>query len=110
MPTRQYRSREDGTELWGLQHDFHKWKLHERAVGDPLIWHDTLVDQAGARLSMYGQRVIAIWAFIDAHRFARLFGTAQQTMWKNGQINLLTGILIPKFVVVIRPTLPVLLY
>jgi hypothetical protein len=41
MPTRKYPPREDGTELFGLIHDFHKWKLRERTPDEPLIWHDT---------------------------------------------------------------------
>jgi hypothetical protein len=41
MPTRDFRKRrEDGTELWGLQHDYASWNLRARAVGEPLIWRD----------------------------------------------------------------------
>lgn len=41
MPTNKYPPRQDGTELFGLTHDFSKWALRERAAGEPLIWHDT---------------------------------------------------------------------
>jgi len=41
MPTREFRPRDDGTELFGLLHDFSEWKLRECADGEPLIWHDT---------------------------------------------------------------------
>jgi hypothetical protein len=41
MSTRKYPPREDGTELFGLIHDFRKWKLRERTAEEPLIWHDT---------------------------------------------------------------------
>jgi hypothetical protein len=42
MPERNFFSpQEDGTELFGLLPDFHKWKVRERAPGEPLIWRDT---------------------------------------------------------------------
>jgi hypothetical protein len=41
MSTQKYPPREDGTELFGLLPDFHKWKLRERSADEPLIWHDT---------------------------------------------------------------------
>jgi len=41
MSTQKYPPREDGTELFGLLPDLHKWKLPERSADEPLIWHDT---------------------------------------------------------------------
>jgi hypothetical protein len=41
IPSNKYPTQRDGLELLGLTHDFHKWKLRERAPGEPLIWHDT---------------------------------------------------------------------
>jgi hypothetical protein len=41
MSTQICPPREDGTELLRLLPDFGKWKLRERAAGEPLIWHDT---------------------------------------------------------------------
>ncbi len=40
MPIRPFRQREDGTEITTMEHDFRRWKLRERAEGEPLIWHD----------------------------------------------------------------------
>ena len=40
MPTDKSPPQDDGTQLVGLIHDFHKWKLRERGPGEPLIWHD----------------------------------------------------------------------
>jgi hypothetical protein len=40
LPAHKCRTREDGTELYGLLPDFHNWKLRERAAGEPLIWRD----------------------------------------------------------------------
>jgi hypothetical protein len=40
-PTRTLPPREDGTATVMLLHDFHNWKLRERAAGEPMIWRDT---------------------------------------------------------------------
>jgi hypothetical protein len=37
MPTLQYPSRDDGTEIHALVHDFSMWKLTGRAAEEPLI-------------------------------------------------------------------------
>jgi hypothetical protein len=41
MPAHKFPPQEDGTERFGLLPDFNKWKLRERAPGEPLIWHET---------------------------------------------------------------------
>jgi hypothetical protein len=41
MPTDEFPPQNDGIERSGLLQDFHKWKLCERAVGEPLIWRET---------------------------------------------------------------------
>jgi hypothetical protein len=41
MSTQKYPPSDDGTELFGLLPDFRKWRLRERAIGEPLIWHET---------------------------------------------------------------------
>lgn len=40
MPVERFSTR-DGIELLGSLHDFKTWKLRERSVEEPLIWHDT---------------------------------------------------------------------
>ncbi|WP_128971690.1 hypothetical protein [Bradyrhizobium tropiciagri] len=40
MEARKFRPQDDGIERFGLSQDFHKWKLRERVLGEPLIWHD----------------------------------------------------------------------
>jgi hypothetical protein len=41
MSAQNYPPREDGTQLFGLLPDFHRWRLRERSREEPLIWHDT---------------------------------------------------------------------
>jgi hypothetical protein len=41
MPTQTLGTREDGTELFGMLPQSYRWRLRERAAGEPLIWHDT---------------------------------------------------------------------
>jgi hypothetical protein len=40
VPTEKYPQRPDGTERFGLLQDYSTWVLRERAVGEPMIWHD----------------------------------------------------------------------
>jgi hypothetical protein len=69
MPTLKYRPRDDGTELFGLVHDFGKWKLSQRASGEPLIWRDTKWQHGNNEYSGQNEVLIedALWRELDAH-------------------------------------------
>ena len=41
MPTDKFRPQDDGIERFGLPQDYSKWKLCDRAAGEPLIWRET---------------------------------------------------------------------
>lgn len=62
-------SERDGVERFGLLHDFHDWRLRERAIGEPLIWSDT--PWRDGNKEYLGQDVVLIedvlWRELDAN-------------------------------------------
>lgn len=69
VPTQQYPTREDGTEVFDLLPDFDHWKLRERAAGEPLIWHDTPWIVGKRRYSSHTDIFVedALWRELDAN-------------------------------------------
>lgn len=66
-PTHEYGPLEDGTELFGLTHDFHEWRLCDRSAGEPLIWLETPW-RDGNQLYKYTEALVedALWRELDA--------------------------------------------
>jgi hypothetical protein len=69
MPTREFPRRDDGTEIFGLLHDFSEWKLRERAAGEPWIWHDTAWRSGNKDYSGHGIIFVedVLWRELDAN-------------------------------------------
>jgi hypothetical protein len=69
MSTHKFPPQDDGTELFGLMQDFHKWKLRERASGEPLIWRDTPWRDRNREYRGQNEVVIedVLWRELDAN-------------------------------------------
>jgi hypothetical protein len=69
MRTREFPRRDDGTEIFGLLHDFNEWKLRERAAGEPLIWHDTAWRSGNKNYSGHSEVLVedVLWRELDAN-------------------------------------------
>lgn len=69
MPSRKFPTREDGIERFGSLPDFHDWKLRERTVGEPLIWHDTPWIVGNRRYSGHTDIFVedVLWRELDAN-------------------------------------------
>lgn len=69
MPAHKFPPQDDGVECFGLLPDFHKWKLRERAPGEPLIWHDTLCRDGTKEYRGQSATLIedVLWRELDAN-------------------------------------------
>jgi hypothetical protein len=69
IPTQRFPTREDGIERFGLLPDIRNWKLRERAIGEPLTWHDPPWIVGNRRYS--GHHLIfvedVLWRELDAN-------------------------------------------
>ena len=69
IPAQRYPPGEDGIERFSMLPDFHDWRLRERAVGEPLIWHDT--PWRSGNSGYFGHDVIfvedVLWRELDAN-------------------------------------------
>jgi hypothetical protein len=68
MPTHQFQPHEDGIERFGLLQDFHKWKLCDRAVGEPLIWRETWWRDGNREYRGHNEVLVddVLWRELDA--------------------------------------------
>jgi hypothetical protein len=41
MPTDSFPPQEDGIERFTMEHNFRQWKVRERGLSEPLIWHES---------------------------------------------------------------------
>jgi len=68
MPVQAY-PQEDGTVRFGMRHDFRQWKLRERAVGEPLIWHESILRVDNKEYRGHSKIFIedVLWLELDAY-------------------------------------------
>lgn len=68
MPTQPFGWQEDGVECYGLLQDYEKWKLCERAPGDPLIWHESWWRDGNCEYRGHNEVLIddELWRELDA--------------------------------------------
>jgi hypothetical protein len=69
MPAQQLPPLPDGTVLFILLPDFRKWKLRERAAGEPLIWRDEPWIVGSKRYSGHSRIFVedVLWRELDAN-------------------------------------------
>jgi hypothetical protein len=69
MPAHEFPPQDDGTERFGLLPDFSTWELRERAVGEPLIWHETLWRDGNKEYRGQSATLIedVLWRELDAN-------------------------------------------
>jgi hypothetical protein len=69
MPTDRFPSQEDGVERFTMEHDFQKWRLRERAAGEPMIWHETHWRTNNREYRGHTQLFVedVLWQKLDAH-------------------------------------------
>jgi hypothetical protein len=69
VPTDKFPPQEDGIERFGLQQDFHKWKVRERDPGEPLIWHEAWWHDGNKEYRGHVEVLIedVLWQELDAN-------------------------------------------
>jgi hypothetical protein len=67
-PTRAYGLRKDGTEHFGLTHDFDEWRLCGRSAGEPLIWQETWWRDGNREYTCHSEVLVedVLWRELDA--------------------------------------------
>ena len=69
MPLDKFPPQADGIERFGLLQDFHKWRLRERALGEPLIWQETWWCDGNREYRGHDEVLIedVLWQELDAN-------------------------------------------
>lgn len=69
MQTHKFPPLDDGTQLFGLLQNYHKWELRERAADEPLIWRDTPWRDGNQEYRGHNEVLVedVLWRELDAN-------------------------------------------